>query len=471
MEEIISKCVAGLQRCREDMRKYGLRSAAEHVGPVLEHLGKFRLEHAQLLEQHDAEIQSLKKDLADQKRTGEAEGDAKREAWKMYFSQNEEIEKLNDKISTTNTSIIQLHKDLDKEKHNALSSYEAGHKAGLEDINRLREMYTQGEDKIKELNDKISTKNMSIAQLHKDVDKEKHNALSASQAGHQAGLEEIKRLREMCTQGEAKIKELNDKISTTNMSITQLHKDLDKEKHNASSAYEAGHKAGLEAARQARPPANPFFAPPHPMAPGRAEIRQARLRSLMLTSKTGSTLPEPLLQALVHNDKPSVSRLLAASPQVGAPALHIAALFGDVDFAKSLLARGASVNEVCDARSEHSGRALNGVTPMHLAIAAQRPDMIRFLRYAGGSFSAPRLRSGQRTTAPPLWLVCCRFLNMFGDDTAKVIGVLRLLKQLGWNKHNELNCKNEDMRMVVWRELGGRVELRNAILAELYIVE
>ncbi|KAF2208702.1 hypothetical protein CERZMDRAFT_101144 [Cercospora zeae-maydis SCOH1-5] len=279
--------------------------------------------------------------------------------------------------------------------------------------------------------------------------------------------EEIKRLRQVCDNGYDKAQELRNTVASKNKSIAELNTQLDKERENAASAYQSGYNAGKEAARQAQQPADPSPNAPPTTEPVRDGLRQAWLHSLMLISTTGSAMYLSLSKALAVNDRPTISRLLAADARFGAPALHLAALFGDIELAKLLLGRGAAVNEVCDARSEKPGRRVHGVTAMHLAIAAHRHDMIRHLHHAGAKFTAPHLKHGKRATAPPRWLVSGRFLDMFGDDTAEVASVLRLLKRLGWNKYDGLNDRYENMRSIAERELQGRVELQKAILAEL----
>ncbi|PPJ51113.1 hypothetical protein CBER1_07908 [Cercospora berteroae] len=446
MEELIGKCVT---------------EAAEHIGLVL---NKIKEQHAEVLQQHNAELESLRKELADQKRATGDETVAKDEAEKEASSQKEKV--------------AQPDKGGSDQKKDSPSQREKNEQLDEKDRDR--------ENEIQRPEDTVASENKPIAQPNDEVKKKKENAKSASAVKNvkieslkndladpkcttdrgsttkNAAIEEASADKRRYDPLEKTRKKQNEKIAgpdetTTSKkeSITRSKKALEHEKEGATAMQQD--------ARQAQQPGPP---PPSPPQTSESELRQAWLNCLNLTSTAGSTISSSLQEALVHSDKQSASCLLAADAQVGAPALHMAALFGDVELVKFLIARGAAVNEPCDASSEKSGRSVHGVTPMHLAVATQNEEMIRYLHHTGGKFTRPHLRH-QRTTAPPLWLVSSRWLNMFGEDTAKVVSVLKLLKELGWDKGDKLNRKHENMRTIVQRELKGRPVLQKAILAEL----
>lgn len=75
----------------------------------------------------------------------------------------------------------------------------------------------------------------------------------------------------------------------------------------------------------------------------------------MLTPTNASTMSSSRKKALIFGDKQTIASVLAREPLVGASALHRAALFGDVQVAKLLVARGLPVNGLCNAQSEQPG--------------------------------------------------------------------------------------------------------------------
>lgn len=446
MEELIAKCVT---------------EAAEHIELVL---NKIQDQHAEVLQQHNAELESLRKELADQKRATGHETVATDEAEKEASSQKEKFKQLD-------------KGDSDQEKDTP-SQKEKNEQ--LDKKNRDRE------NEIQRLGDTVASENKSNAEPKDESKKEKGKTRSASAAQDvknesvKNNLADQKRVTEKestaktgaiegafnhgkrreplgktCSEQAEKITGLDEPITSKNGSILRSKKALEQEKESVTARHQD--------ARQAQQPGTPSPSPPRT---SESELRQAWLNSLNLTSTAGSNISSSLQEALVHSDKQRASCLLAADAQVGAPALHMAALFGDVELAKFLIARGAAVNEPCDAHSEKQGRFVHGVTPMHLAIATQNEKMIRYLHHTGGKFTRLHLRH-QRTTAPPLWLVSSRWLNMFGENTAKVVGILKLLKRLGWEKEDKLNKQHENMRTIVQRELKGRPVLQKAVLAEL----
>lgn len=104
---------------------------------------------------------------------------------------------------------------------------------------------------------------------------------------------------------------------------------------------------------------------------------------------------------------------------------------------------------------------------MHLAIGAQHGDMVRYLHSVGGSFLASDAGKGNRSSAPPLWLISKKWLNLVGDDLNSVVSVLRTTKKLGWNTDAGLNECGDTMRGLIRKHLSGRIEVQSAVLAEL----
>ncbi|KAI5364677.1 Putative ankyrin repeat-containing domain superfamily [Septoria linicola] len=261
-------------------------------------------------------------------------------------------------------------------------------------------------------------------------------------------------------------------LASKNASIAKLNASLDHEKANAQSAYHLGFDTGHHAAQtNKQPPPQPAQrseTPEERVPMINVTLRERWLNDLMLEPTTGPGMSSSLKKALILGDKRTVKSMIATNTWLGAPALHLAALFGDVEMAKALVAQGVHVNSICNARSEKPGKLVHGVTPLHLAVAAHQKPMIRYLCSIGGSLSAPALGRGTRSSAPPLWLISKRSLNMAGDEAKDIVGVVRLLKQLGWDSDAQLNDDGDDMRSLARKKLGGRVELQSALLAELY---
>ncbi|GIZ47507.1 hypothetical protein CKM354_001059600 [Cercospora kikuchii] len=455
MEEIIGKFVTRVQQCEK------------HIKLVLEDLSNIKLQHDELLGQHKVALQSTEEELADQRPATGEETAAKDEPKKEANSQEEKIKQLPNGRS--------IQKKVDRSQR--------------ENIEQLDKKDGDQENEIQRLADTVASDEESIAQLKDEVKKEKQNAkpapavqdvkiecLKNNLADQKRATEKEGTTKNGAIEGASTHrtrdeplkktrKKQNEKTEGPNETTTGKKESVPRSKDALEQEKESV-TAAQQDARQAQQRGTPPPSTPQTSKSFNVELRQARLLSLNLTSTAGSSISPSLQQALVHSDKQSASCLLAANAQVGAPALHMAALFGDVELAKFLIARGAAVNEPCDAQSEKPGRSVHGVTPMHLAFATQNEEMIRYLHHTGGKFTRPHFRH-QRTTAPPLWLVSSRWLNMFGEDAAKVVGVLKLLKYLGWNTEDKLNKNHENMRTIVQRELKGRPVLQKAVLAEL----
>lgn len=361
--DLINQCDSRLERCHEYLENIGRREVAQDIGIVLNDLYRLRQHYDLLVQQHEATVRSLRKEVASQR----------------VIIENERIAK-----------------------------------------DDARKLAQQSYRRVNELATAIALKDTSIGQL-------------------------------------------NDTVASKNSSIAKLNKDLDREKANTKAAYINGFNAGQQAAK--KPPMVKKPEPDRPVID--VMLRQSWLNNLMLTPTTASTMSSSLKKALILGDKQTVASVLAREPLIGAPALHMAALFGDVEVAKLLVARGVPVNGICDAQSEKFGQLVHGVTPMHLAIGAQHGDMVRYLHSVGGTFFASDAGRGKRSSAPPLWLISKRWLNMVGDDPKRIVSILRTMKKLGWNTNASLNEGGDTMRSLARKNLSGRIELQSAVLAEL----
>lgn len=176
-----------------------------------------------------------------------------------------------------------------------------------------------------------------------------------------------------------------------------------------------------------------------------------------------------LKEALRSGKVDLVRSVLRAERNVPTPALHMVALFGDVQIAKLLLDKGMDVNGTCTVKSAKAGEhTVHGVTPMHCAIGAQHNDMIKLLASRGGSFLMAPASSGHRTSAPPLWLISKRWLDMTcKDDAASVVAVLKTMEESGWNVQAKLNKDGDSMATRAGKELNDRQALKRAVLGFL----
>lgn len=179
-------------------------------------------------------------------------------------------------------------------------------------------------------------------------------------------------------------------------------------------------------------------------------------------------LSKSFKQAILRGDKHAVVSLLRSEPILArSPALHYAALAGDTDIAELLRAHGMDINGQCMMGSEENhGGTVYGVTPMHLAIGARNESVIRYLRRNNASFDPPVGPSGKKTTAPPFWLISEHWMNRSRNQD-DIIGILNTIKSLGWDVRAKLNKDGSSMQDLAERNLGGRPELKQAVLEEL----
>lgn len=189
------------------------------------------------------------------------------------------------------------------------------------------------------------------------------------------------------------------------------------------------------------------------------------LARLKLTPNEGEFLDPSLEQAIRSSDAQKVSQILASSPspRVVAPALQIAALSNDIQIATMLLKYNPALTKSHCTGKTDDNKNLYGVLPMHCAIGAQHPAMIRLLRDYGADLFA--VTHTKRVSAPPLWLVSERWLGLTGkDDSASVIEILELLRTMGWRKGDKINREGYRMKDVVDINLVSRPVLRRKLL-------
>ncbi|KAF2170895.1 hypothetical protein M409DRAFT_18867 [Zasmidium cellare ATCC 36951] len=193
------------------------------------------------------------------------------------------------------------------------------------------------------------------------------------------------------------------------------------------------------------------------------------LNALDLRSHDNEFLDRSLEQAIRSSDVQKVSQILSSSPPIRpvAPALHIAALANDLQTATLLLAHDPSLAKIsCTAKSA-AGKNLHGVLPMHLAVGAQHAQMIRLLHSHGADLLAVSDKK-HKNSAPPLWLVSERWLSWTGKDKVEeVVGILELLRGLGWRKGDRINREGWRMGDLVVRNLESRKALKRGLLGYL----
>lgn len=66
-----------------------------------------------------------------------------------------------------------------------------------------------------------------------------------------------------------------------------------------------------------------------------------------------------------------------------------------------------------------------------------------------------------------MWLISTRWLDLVGTEKEDVVGVLAVLKELGWGPNARLNGKGKTMRELVGDNLSDRRELKRKILKAL----
>ena len=108
-------------------------------------------------------------------------------------------------------------------------------------------------------------------------------------------------------------------------------------------------------------------------------------------------------------------------------ALHFAALFGEIDMARSLISANFSVNEIPYGYSTN-------LTPLTFAIGARQVDMVQFLLNSGARPSEPDTWS--TLAAQPLsrsWLIKTMSEADKESVAGRIIAILSLLLQNGWD--------------------------------------
>lgn len=153
--------------------------------------------------------------------------------------------------------------------------------------------------------------------------------------------------------------------------------------------------------------------------------------------------------AIARSDKGEVQKLLRAN-KTASGALHVAALFNEVEIAKILLEAGSNINATCRMvrLTENPARPDGWVytlTPLHVAIGAHQREMVRFLKQQGASLGIPQ-RSSQdphkAPMAPARFLLSKGWLRMSRcEDVKEVAATLDVLTaQPGpWDINARLN--------------------------------
>jgi len=169
---------------------------------------------------------------------------------------------------------------------------------------------------------------------------------------------------------------------------------------------------------------------------------------------SAALFPNDLGKAIISGDRQEVEVILRSTRSVRrtGEALHIAALFGEVQIATKLLAAGEKVNSSCTTKTREPNGLCYNVTPLHLAIGAQQDQMIRFLVGHGARMQVDNFHPGPtKASAPPLWLLSERWLTLTGcNDPQKVTGTLNCLISLGWDLNFRLNYNGHTMLRRAW---------------------
>ncbi|KAL6711798.1 hypothetical protein ACN47E_002841 [Coniothyrium glycines] len=141
-----------------------------------------------------------------------------------------------------------------------------------------------------------------------------------------------------------------------------------------------------------------------------------------ILDKVGCRPRDNIEEAVCESDHQGLARLLNKERK----ALHFAALFGEVDMARRLLAAHYNINEIPFGYSTH-------LTPLHFAIGARQVEMVRFL-----------LANNARPVEPDTWSTLASqlmnrswLLKTLSDsekDTVaqSIIAILDILLDAGW---------------------------------------
>jgi len=189
--------------------------------------------------------------------------------------------------------------------------------------------------------------------------------------------------------------------------------------------------------------------PPTELQPD-APIRESWLQELNIDVRADYRA------AIARSDKGEVQKLLRANKSASG-ALHVAALFNEVEIAKILLEAGSNINATCRmVRLTENPNRPDGwaytLTPLHVAIGAHQREMIRFLKGKGASLGVPQRSSQDPKKAP---MAPARFLLSKGwlrmsrcEDVKEVAATLDVLtSEPGvWDINARLNEWTERMK-------------------------
>ncbi|KAK5113030.1 hypothetical protein LTR85_011052 [Meristemomyces frigidus] len=156
-------------------------------------------------------------------------------------------------------------------------------------------------------------------------------------------------------------------------------------------------------------------------------------------------------EAIVRGDAEQVAALLGQRKRTNF-ALHLAALFGEVEIATLLIRHGSKVGETC--KTVNGSSHCKFVRPLNLAIGARQHAMIRFLDQQNAKFGLSKpegvttraMSEAHPHSAAPRWLLSPRWLKLTKcDNPQEVNTVVDTLLSLRWNIDAPLNGDGDTM--------------------------
>lgn len=255
------------------------------------------------------------------------------------------------------------------------------------------------------------------------------------------GEDQKKRTIQLIKDYEDKLEAHENKLKRRNSEIKALQRQL--------SDLKSGRTPAPPPPRPRDPPPRPSPPPSSPRRVIPTSIRRDWLRRLELLNESSS-----YQIAIINSDVGEVRHLLNRRRQVPESALHVAALFGEVEIADLLLKdRSSSINvnqttKVARLSSNLGDNQFHsyGVTPMHVAVGAQQHEMIRFLCSQGGSLHKPSNIDKNKPVGPPRYLLLEGWLDMIGcRDPMEVIRTVDLWTSLPrpWYINSYLDAKQK----------------------------
>lgn len=188
---------------------------------------------------------------------------------------------------------------------------------------------------------------------------------------------------------------------------------------------------------------------------------------------------DELQEAIVDGDMEHANRLSVqynSRPSGGSKhttALHLAALFGELELAQTLLPNNQSqVNQSCKIPYSFGGKA----TPLHFAIAGRHTSMIRLLVANGATFNPPRQKSKfgfsksslEAESYPVAVITLKRWLHLeSAAEFQEYIEVVRTLLSLGWDINSPVDSISRTLLHMAVRLTQDRLEYRKALVSFL----